>query len=238
MKKKTKKSQSSTDNAIDQPPRGKWWPWIVGIGLLIAIPAGISEFTGYQIRDLFSSGDKAANTVSVLVHGKKGKDDLVLPNRGIVYLIYGDAKIPEQINNEGEATFKQIPERFFSPNAKVEILFEDPEGEPYRVANRDTFYNLKHQTYISIMVVLEGMDQISGIVEDFETGKPIDSVMVRVFGKTIYSNQFGEFTLDIPEAQQKQFITLRAFKAGYKDWELKDIPTTNNQEITIPLKKE
>ncbi|MGB3467635.1 MAG: hypothetical protein WBA74_20275 [Cyclobacteriaceae bacterium] len=43
-------------------------------------------------------------TITILVHGKNGRDELVLPNRGKVYLIYGDAKIPEQINDEGEAT--------------------------------------------------------------------------------------------------------------------------------------
>ena len=176
-------------------------------------------------------------TVTVLVHGKEGKDDIVLPNRGIVYLIYGDAKIPEQINNEGEATFKQIPESFFAADSKVEILFEDPEGEPYKAAFSDSLYNLKPNSHIALQVVLLGMEQISGIVKDFETGKAIESATIRVFGKSTLSNEFGEFVLDIPEAQQQQFITLRVFKEGYQDWEMKDIPTTTNQKITIPLKK-
>ncbi len=213
------------------------WQYITAAAVIIGILGSLAEVFNF-INIFPDKNSGATHTVTVLVHGKEGKDDLVLPNRGIVYLIYGDAKIPEQINNEGEATFKQIPERFFAPDAKVEILFEDPEKEPYRVAHRDTSYELKQQSYISLLVVLEGMEQIRGVVEDFETGEPIDSARVRIFGKAVYSNQDGEFTLDIPEGEQKQFITLKASKEGYEDWSLKDIPTTTNQEITIPLKKE
>lgn len=185
----------------------------------------------------FTDNTNPTKTATVLVHGKDGKDDIVLPNRGIVYLIFGDAKIPEQINNEGEATFKQIPSSFFARKAKVEILFEDPEGEPYRAAVPDSLYDLKANTYIDLEVLLEGMEQIRGIVKDFETGKSLDSVMIRVFGKDTYSNEYGEFVLDIPKAEQQQFITLRVFKDGYQDWEMQNIPTTTNKPLTIPLKK-
>lgn len=177
-------------------------------------------------------------SVTVLVHGKEGKDHLILPNRGKVYLIYGDAKIPEQINNEGEATFKQIPNKFFTPNAKVEIIFEDPKGESYRVANPDSLYDLKDNSYIALEVILKGTEQISGIIKDFETGDPIDSVMVRVFGKETYSNKYGEFVLNIPEGQRQKFITLRAYKKGYHRWEKENLPTTTNNKIIIPLKIE
>lgn len=232
-------TKDATNTNEEETPKKSLWQYILAAGVIIGILAGLAELTGYSLRDLFGEASiPKTSSVTVLVHGKEGKDKLVLPNRGIVYLVYGDAKIPEQINNKGIAVFNQIPEHFFSPEAKVELLFEDPKKEPYRVAIRDTLYDLKLQTYIPLMVILEGMEQISGIVEDFETGKPIDSAMVRIFGTETYSNQFGEFTLNIPEDKRKQFITLRAFKKGYKNWELNDIPTTTEQEIAIPLKKE
>lgn len=232
-------TENVTNTNEEETPKKSLWQYITAVAVVVGILAGIAEISGCSLKDFFMGGSTSeTSSVTVFVHGKEGKDQLVLPNRGIVYLIYGNAKIPEQINNKGVAVFNQVPKRFFAPDAKVELLFEDPKGEPYRVANRDTLYDLKLQTYIPLMVVLEGMEQISGIVEDFATGNPIDSAMVRIFGKDTYSNQFGEFILDIPEDKQRQFITLRAYKKGYKNWELKDIPTTTEQEITIPLKKE
>jgi hypothetical protein len=211
------------------------WVYLGAVAIVLFF-LGLAESLNFI--NFFPNGEeRVTETLTVLIHGKAGKDDIVLPNRGVVYLIYGDAKIPEQINNEGEATFKQIPSVFFARDAKVEILFEDPQGEPYRVANRDTLYDLKRASHIAVAVVLEGMDQVVGVVKDFETGAAIDSAIVRVFGKETYSNAYGEFVLDIPESQQKQFITLRAFKEGYQSWELADIPTTTDQEIIIPLKK-
>lgn len=213
------------------PKSNKSLKWLGIIGSLASIIA--LWFVFFPI-----TSSTTAKTVSVLVHGKGGKSEVVLPNRGIVYLIYGDAKIPEQINNKGEATFKQIPNEFFAPNAKVEILFEDPKGEPYRVAVADSLYSLKDNVYITLEVLLEGTDQINGIVKDFDTGQPIDSALVRVFGKETYSNKYGEYVLDIPEDQQQQFITLRVYKDGYQLWEKENLPTTTNTEIIIPLKKQ
>ena len=83
---------------IDLSPSSKWWKWVVGLGLLIAIPAGIADFTGYSLKDLFSSSSTASNTVTVLVHGIEGKEDLILPNRGIVKLIYGDAIVSKPVS--------------------------------------------------------------------------------------------------------------------------------------------
>lgn len=228
-----KASISETD--FPQHPHPSFWQkkgvrWLGIIGSLASIIAL------YFVFFPPNNDTTKPKTVTVLVHGKKGKDDLVLPNRGMVYLIYGDAKIPEQINNEGEATFKQIPNAFFSKKAKVEILFEDPEGENYRTILPDSLYHLKEGSHIALEVVLEGMEQIQGIVKDFETGQSIDSATIRVFGKEVYSNRYGEFTLDIPEDQQQKFINLRVFKEGYEDWEMSDLPTATDREIVIPLK--
>lgn len=223
----------------DLPERKKTlWRYIAAASIIIGILGSLAEFLNYINIVPNGKSPTGSYTVTVLVHGKEGKDDLILPNRGVVYLIYGDAKIPEQINNEGEATFKQIPADFFEPTAKVEILFQDPKGEPYRVAYPDSLYTLKQKEHIALQVVLLGMDQISGIVENFETGKPIEGANVRIHGVDTDSNEYGEFTLNIPIDKQKQFITIRAYKEGYQGWEMKDVPTTTGREIKIPLKPE
>lgn len=228
--------QSSTTSPIDTPPKGKWWKWIVGLGLLIAIPAGIAEFTGYQLKDWFSPTSTDSNTVTVLVHGKNGKDELVLPNRGIVKLIYGDAIVPKQINADGEATFKQINDVFFNPDVEVEIVFQDPERESYRAANPDLKYKLTKGQYIPFEVHLYGLGKVSGIVKDFKTGKALKDARISIQQEEAFSNEYGEFTLVIPEAKQQQFQTIRATKEGYLDYEISNVPIQTQKEIPILLK--
>lgn len=216
----------------------KIWKYITAAAVIIGIFGSLAEILNFI--DIFPNKEpqSSTNTVTVLVHGKEGKDDKVLPNRGIVYLIYGNAKIPEQINNEGEATFKQIPETFFANDASVEISFEDPEGEPWKVAYRDSSYQLEKEKSIYLQVNLQGMEEIKGIVKDFETGEFLEGVVVRVFGKETHTDKYGQFILEIPEKERKQFITIRASKEGYENWELSNIPTTTDQETIIPMKKE
>lgn len=215
--------------------KSNWQKYLAIAAVVIVVFGSLAEILHF-INIIPNQNNNTTKTVTILVHGKKGKDDIILPNRGIVELIYGTAKIPEQINNEGEVTFKQIPARFFAPEAKVEILFKDPEGEKYRVENSDSLYDLKENAYIALTVVLEGIAEIDGIVKDFETGEFIDSARVAVFGNETYSNKRGEFTLEIPEKEQRSHITLNASKEGYQLWEMKGVPTTNR--IVIPLKKE
>ena len=101
-------------------------PLVVVVGLL----SGLTGILGINLMDFLQStgimGSRQSNSVTVLVHGVEGKDQLVLPSRGFVKLIYGDAIVSEQINNEGEATFKQIPEDFFLAHSNIEIIFERP----------------------------------------------------------------------------------------------------------------
>ncbi|MCB0642710.1 MAG: carboxypeptidase regulatory-like domain-containing protein [Phaeodactylibacter sp.] len=221
---------------ITKQPKAKTlkiWQKVAAVGVVIGILAGLAEVTGYSIRDLFSTSIESSNTVTILVHGANGKDQLVLPSRGIVKLIYGDAIIPEQINNEGEATFKQVPERFFQSDARVEILFQDPEGEPYRAVFHDSLYQLKKGQYIALAVKLEGLEQMSGIVKDFITGEPIEGARISIQGVEAFSNQYGEFVLEIPEEKQQQFQTIRAHHEAYKPFELSDVPIQTGREIPI-----
>lgn len=220
----------------EQSTAGNWWRWVVGAGVVIGIFAGIAEVSGFSLKDLFFTPSSGSNTVTVLVHGEDGKDQLVLPGRGMVRMVYGDAIISEQINNEGEATFKQVPERFFQADARVEIFFQDPQGEPYRAVYHDSAYQLKKGEHIGLPVRLIGLGQIRGIVKDFETGDPIEGVRISVLGEEAFSDQYGEYTLEIPPEKQRQFQTVRAFKDGYQSWELNRVPVQTQREIPVLMK--
>lgn len=228
----TRKNQGS--NLEDSTFLIKWWKWIIGFGFLISFLFGISK---YVISDLLLTAETtASNTVTVLVHGKEGKDDMVLPNRGIVKLIYGDAIVSKQINAEGEATFKQISDALFKKKNAVEIIFYDPEGEAYRSANLDTSYNLVKGKYIPLEVRLYGIEMINGIVKDFRTSDLLEGARISIQGEETFSNNYGEFSLLLPEEKQQKFQTIRVFKEKYQDFKLSNVPVLKNKEIPILLK--
>ena len=214
------------------------------IGALIVIIgalAGIAEFTGFSLRDLFASkqtGSIPSNSITVLVRGEKGMNDLVLPERGVVTLIYGDAIIPRTINDVGEIVFKQIPGSFFEPGAEVEILFSDPEKDPYRAKFQDSLYQLKHGEKIHLTAILEGMDKVNGFVVDFISEKPIENAIIRAAGVEATSNAFGEFELEFPKEKQQKFITVKAYKDGYKVYTQENIPTSTQEAMTIMMRPE
>lgn len=204
--------------------------------IIILILVLVFTISIYSIYLYDKGGMDNSYQVTVLVHGEKGKDDLILPNRGKVKLIYGDANVVETINNKGEATFKQVPAAFFQENATVEILFSDPDGEPYRAAHPDSLYKLSKNKYISLEVKLSGLNSIRGVVRDFETGDPVDSVRISILGSETFSNRYGEYLLEIPKEQQRKFQTVRAFKENYIPYEVADVPIQTEDELPISLK--
>ncbi len=212
-----------------------WREYVYTTGLIVGVLGSVA-LLGFT--DLLRGTPPPVDSVSVLAHSPAGKDAVVLPNHGIVYLIYGDAKIPAPVNARGVATFKQVPEHFFDSDTRVEILFEDPQGKPYRAVRPDSQYTLQRGELIDLPVALRSMDRIEGTVKDFVTGAPLDSVLIRIRGNSFYSNEFGEFTVEIPEDRQQPFIDVTATKAGYQRWELSPVPTTAEQPIIIGLQPE
>ena len=218
------------------PDKRSLWPYLLAAAVTVGLLGSLAEI--FDFIDILPNGSSpaASNTVTVLVHGKNGRDHCVLPGRGIVTLAYGDAIVKKPVNNECEVTFRQISDSFFDAPQGVEIWFEDPEGEPYRAAFPDSSYALKRGQYVPLEVMLLGMGAINGIVKDFKSGSPLAGVRIRVKGEEALTNEFGEFTMEIPEEKQEQFVTIRAYKAVYADFEMSRVPTTTDREISILLK--
>jgi hypothetical protein len=210
-----------------------WREYVYATGLIVGVLGSVA-LLGFS--DLLRGTSPPADSVSVLAHSPADKDEVVLPDHGIVYLIYGDAKIPAPVNARGVATFRQLPKHLFDPKTQVEILFEDPQGEPYRAVRPDSQYTLKRGELIDLPVEVRRLDRLEGTVKDFATGAPVDSVLIRIRGHRIYSNAHGEFTVELPADRQRPFIDITATKAGYQRWELSQVPTTTEQPIVIGLK--
>lgn len=228
-------AEQSIDTRI--PLRALWWKRISAAALLIGMLAALTTILVNFDRLFGKPGaDPDLNTVTVLVHGESGPEERILPGRGNVTLLYGDALVTKQTNNEGEATFKRIDDVFFQPEARVQVLFQDPKEEPYRAIVRDSLYRLVRGEMVMLPVHLEGLDLLRGTVTDFDTGAPLDSVRVSVLGTAVYSNAFGEFVLHIPKADQRQFQTVRATKVGYAAWLQHDVPVQTRQSNDFSMK--
>lgn len=215
--------------------RRKWWEYVVGLGIIIGILGGIAECSGYNLKDLLERGNGTADTftVTVFVHGKKGKDDRILKNQGQVMLGLRTNEMPCSINEKGEATFKEIPMGF--QGQRMPIRIEHPQ--PYRATHPDSQYLLEPNAAIFVEVALEGTNVIKGKVMDFYTEQWLDSVRVSVENVATYTDQFGWFELEIPENKQRKFQRVSFFKKGYEIDELDSIPVHTQKEINISLRK-
>ena len=226
---------SDAEPADIQSRRRKWWEYVVAVGVVVGILGGLAEWSGYSLKDLFGGGNGAADTfsVTVFVHGKKGKDERILKNQGQVMLGLRTNEMPCSINEKGEATFKEIPMGF--RGQKVLIRIEHPQ--PYRATYPDSLYLIEPNAAIFVEVALEGTNRIFGKVMDFKTEQWLDSVRVSVENVATYTDQFGWFELEIPENKQRKFQRVSFFKKGYEIEDLDSIPVHTQQEIGISLKK-
>ena len=206
--------------------------------IIMSCMAIVAFIAVFSIVKYYSGHSGGVDQVTVLVHGEKGRDDLVLPNRGKVKLLLGDAILEEVVNSKGEATFKQIPSAFFEKGVVVEVQFLDPGGEPYKAKSPDSLYTLTRGKYIALVVKLYGLTTVRGIVKDAVTGYPIDSVRISIRGLETFSNRYGEYRLELPPEDQRKFQTIRAFKAGYSFFELTEVPLQTGREVPVLMKKD
>ena len=219
-----------------RPPKFRIGWTTIKTGLIFLSLAGIILII-VILPNHFKYGDSNLNTVTVRVHENGAFDKTILPNRGKVELIYGESIIPKRINDEGEATFKDIPDRFFEDDARVRVIFRDPEKEPYHAVNPDSLYELKMGERIDLAIELKNLETLKGRVYNKLTGKPVSGVRVSANGMVSHSNDFGEFKIEFPIEKRKKYQTVHAQKEGYKYYQLK-VPIQTQDEMTIPLEIE
>ncbi len=216
-----------------KPFAGRWWQWVVGLSILIALPAGVAEISGYSLRDWWEGGGMEAFSVTVLVHGKKGKDDRILRGQGKVILDIGDTREEERIDEKGQATFKGLSLNYRGKKALVSIA----HPQPYFPTHRNTEYILTENKSIYLEVQLEGLNKIHGRILAYESELPLDSVRVSVKNSATYTDIFGWYELEIPSTQQAKFVKVTFYKEGYQLAHFDSIAPHTGQEIGYSLQK-
>lgn len=235
--KKRSKSKAFKVHEKKQPPNKtfshKIWRWIIAIGSIIAIPAGIAEMTGYSIIDIFNKRKVDSFTLTVLVHGKEGKDDLILKDQGKVIMDIGISRPEASINDKGEATFKELPSGYIGKRALISIK----HPQPYFPVDRNREYELKEDKSIYLEVELKGINKVQGRVIDFENEQPLDNVRISYKGIATQSDGYGWYELNIPPEMQAKFIKMNFYKEGYKLESIDSIAPHTQQEVEISLRK-
>jgi len=179
--------------------------------VVIFVLAAVAELSGYSIRDFISNDSIDSFSATVIVHGKNGKDDIILKNQGGVYLDLGSDRKEESINEQGEATFKELPIGYLNK----EVLISVKHSQPYFPVKRDVKYKIEKNRIIYLEIELKDLGQVQGKVISYETEDPLDSVRVSVQNIATYTDKFGWFELLIPEEKQSKFLKVTFQKEGF-----------------------
>jgi hypothetical protein len=214
-------------------PRRRAWRWVVTAGVVVALLAGLAEISGFTLRELFGNASVESFTATVLVHGKAGKDDRILRNEGEVVLDFGTTRTEATIDDDGEATFKEIPIGYVGKTVGISI----DHPQPYFPIDRSAEYVLEANEAIYLEVALMGTDRVQGRVLGFQSEEPLDSVRVSYHDIATHTDVYGWYELIIPPEQQAKFIRLTFYKSGYQMLSIDSIAPHTGQEVSILLEK-
>lgn len=176
---------------------------------------------------------KLKNTsITVFVHGKKGRQDMILRQKGVVMMDVGAERKRASINENGQAFFQNL---HIGDNVRLEIDF----SESYKAIYPDSTYIISSDSAIYLPASLQGIDKVPGMV--LFQDAPLANVIVKIQNaKGILldtTNQTGDFNFDIPEYMQTKEYEVWFMKDGFKSKSALATPQTG-QSLTIIMEKQ
>jgi hypothetical protein len=166
--------------------------------------------------------------LTVFVHGPRGKNDIVLRNRGVVLLDLGGNRAKSPIREDGQAIFAEIPPSF--TNLLVTVGIEDADyelvdGRQRRISEGSLYVEVRRKPI-----------RIVGNVID-EEGKAVRSAQVTVAGAPpVTTDLFGTFELLVPPERASDDLTLQVQSNGFQPWRGTVVP--NGGPTTVVLDRE
>ncbi len=223
-------------------PKTRIGRYIGGAALLISILAGLAEFSGYSLRDLWGKSVTTADKFAFTVYTKNEKGELIsaINNQREIVLSLPDDELHQPIDADGKATFRLEP-KYLNQKAKIGIWRKDETQQPYQNTRADSTYTIAKEGKVNIVVVLGNLDRMVGIVTDFKTNQPIANAEIMLtdigtFDIRTTTDPQGRFVLQIPKAHQRKFQNLVCTKKGYSSEKINEIPVHTQQDIPIQLK--
>ncbi|MBI5916958.1 MAG: hypothetical protein HY842_16430 [Bacteroidetes bacterium] len=199
------------------PKRRFRYAWAIGgLATAMAILGGIAEFSGYSLRDVFggnSQNNGEPFNVTVFVHGKEGRQDMILRQQGEVIMDLGGERRSEPIRENGQAFFLNLPPSYSGKGVSLNVDF----SEPYKSIHPDSLHPLKPGEAIYLPVELQGLERIYGTAIWQE--KPLPGVVVSIVGSSLTdtTDASGAYEIFIPEGKERRKVQeVKFWKQGFK----------------------
>lgn len=184
-----------------------------GIGTvgIIALIANLSQISGCNLKEMLGCNrpiPASNSSVTVFVHGKNGKHDLVLRQRGYLLLdVPNENRKKELIDDKGAATFK---------NVKVgdKVTMNVDLEEPYRAVKSDSVYTIPANGSLYLEVALQNQEKIYGQVTYKEM--PLADVQVSIDTLKVKTDAIGNYRLFVPIHLRLEKHDILFLKEGFK----------------------
>lgn len=169
--------------------------------------------------------------VTVVVHGGKGKLDMILRQKGFIIMDIKGERKRASINENGLAFFQNLN---VGDSVRIEIDF----SEPFKSIQPDSVYIIQSNSIIYLEVNLQGIDKVKGMV--LYNDSPLNGVTVKLIGKEGYlldtTKQTGDFNFEIPEAMQNNEYQVWFIKEGFVTKSTPAFPQTG-EPLNIIMEK-
>ena len=199
------------------------------LGGAVAIPFILYWFDPVGSFEIDSCTLKTRQTsLTVFVHGKGGKHEMILRQKGTVILDLNGGRTSASINELGEAFFQNL---HYGDRIRLNIDF----SEPYESTHPDSIYTVELNGQIYLEVYLKGIDRVSGSV--FSQDAPLPGVAINVDTLSTTSDSNGRFTIHIPEEMQRKSYEVQFNKKGFASKiEITFPETGKNMEVILQKK--
>jgi hypothetical protein len=167
-------------------------------------------------------------SVTVFVHGKKGKQDMVLRQQGHVVMdLKGGERKRADLNENGAAFFQNL---HIGDTVHLEVDF----SEPYKSLYPDSAFVIPADGRIYLQVALQGIGNVHGKVLYKED--PLEGVIVEINQLSDTTDGTGKFNIAIPESQQTKEYKVWFTKQGFKTTSATAFPQTG-QALEVVMEK-
>ncbi len=157
-------------------------------------------------------------SVTVFVHGKSGRQDMILRQQGFVLMDVGNERKRASINENGQAFFQNLQ---IGDTVQLNVDF----SEPYKATQPNKKYVIEDEGSIYLETALQGLDKVFGTVLDGDN--PLPGVLVSIGSLRDTTDETGYYEIQIPENLQQKQQEVKFTKSGYKMTTKTAYPQTN-----------
>jgi hypothetical protein len=201
--------------------------WNVSIGLSGGVVLPFILYFFNPIDSFKSSACDLPISVTVFVHGKKGRQDLILRQQGYVIMDINGERKKESINEKGQACFQNL-------HLGDKVLLNIDFSEPYRAIYPDSAHLITADERIYLPVGLQGTNSIHGMV--LYNDQPLPDVKIKINTLVGSSDSTGTFSIIIPDSLESKQYNIWFIKKGFKARSVTAFPQTG-QPLNIIMEK-